>query len=314
MKKNKSHSHQFIINENNLQDLDLLIKKLKSSFSLQKEFLKSLGKSLSNFFEKEKVDKNIQLNDIPLLNRFLTILPNIITELGFSFCYLFYKDLFIQKLIDLFFDHNEKERIVQIYEAWIAQFNFIDCDVNNYLISIGVIENNENEDNKKLIKTELNPEQTLFKNIFSLIKEIEECKEKKKYSDDNDFEKQYNNILKDLKNISFDKKNYPAQIDFYQETVKSIKDNLDEITEIIMKNKNIKKPKINNDIHTNKEIEEEKDIPLEKRTSFFLNEKIQVKSDQVNEFKDYTFPLATRNYEEIRIILASVLSIIVLRL
>ena len=50
MKKNKSHSHQFIINENNLQDLDLLIKKLKSSLNLQKEFLKALGKSLSNFF------------------------------------------------------------------------------------------------------------------------------------------------------------------------------------------------------------------------------------------------------------------------
>jgi hypothetical protein len=324
MKKNKSHSHQFIINENNLQDLDLLIKKLKSSLNLQKEFLKALGKSLSNFFEKEKVDTNIKLDDIPLLNRFLAILPDIITQLGIPFSYLFYKNLFIQKLIDLYYERGE-EKIVQIFEAWTTQIYFIDCEVKNNLISIGIIKNNENkenEENKEIIKKELNQEQTLFKNIYSLLTEIDKCEDRKEYSDDNDFEKQYNNILKDLKNISFDKKNYPAQIDYYQELAKSIKDKLNEIPEI-MKNKKIKKPKINDDIHTNKEneektnipcihtnkeIEEQKNIPLEKRTSFFLKEKIQEKSDQVNEFKDYQFPLTTKNYEEIRIILCSFLN------
>jgi hypothetical protein len=338
MKKNKSHSHQFIINENNLQDLDLLIKKLKSSLNLQKEFLKALGKSLSNFFEKEKVDKNIKLDDIPLLNRFLTILPDIITQLGIPFSYLFYKNLFIQKLIDLYYERGE-EKIVQIFEAWTTQIYFIDCEVKNNLISIGIIKNNENkenEENKEIIKKELNQEQTLFKNIYSLLTEIDKCEDRKEYSDDNDFEKQYNNILKDLKNISFDKKNYPAQIDYYQEMAKSIKDKLNEIPEI-MKNKKIKKPKINEDINTNKEneektnipyintnkeneekknipyipnkeIEEKKNIPLEKRTSFFLKEKIQEKRDQVNEFKDYQFPLTTKNYEEIRIILCSFLN------
>jgi hypothetical protein len=171
MKKNKSHSHQFIINENNLQDLDLLIKKLKSSLNLQKEFLKALGKSLSNFFEKEKVDKNIKLDDIPLLNRFLTILPDIITQLGIPFSYHFYKNLFIQKLIDLYYERGE-EKIVQIFEAWTTQIYFIDCEVKNNLISIGIIKNNENkenEENKEIIKKELNQEQTLFKNIYSLL-------------------------------------------------------------------------------------------------------------------------------------------------
>ncbi len=66
----------------------------------------------------------------------------------------------------------------------------------------------------------------------------------------------------------------------------------------------------NNDINinVNKEKEDITNIPLDKRTSFILNEKIKEKVNQEIEFKNCSFPLSTNDSGEIKKILCSFLN------
>ena len=318
MKKSKVDNKQFNINENNSEDL---VKKLKSSFNTQKEFLQFFEKNLSEFFEKLKKNNNIKLDDVPLFNTILKVLPDIIIQLGLSFSYIFYIRLCVEKLLDLYYDFTE-EKFVKIFEAWSNQIDFIEFDdkltgLINSLIAFNIIKKKD-QTNK-----ELNSEQNLFLDIIKITNKINECKNNKIYNDDDSLETQYNNILKEMKILSFDKNNYPAQIEYYQENLNSIKEDLDEI--IKNKNKTIKKPKINNDINinvnikkpknnndiiinVNKEKEDITNIPLDKRTSFILNEKIKEKVNQEIEFKNCSFPLSTNDSGEIKKILCSFLN------
>ena len=61
----------------------------------------------------------------------------------------------------------------------------------------------------------MNSEQNLFLDIIKITNKINECKNNKIYNDDDSLETQYNNILKEMKILSFDKNNYPAQIEYY---------------------------------------------------------------------------------------------------
>ena len=209
---NKKQIQQLITNENISKNSDTLIKKLKSSLNLQKQFIKELV----NIFMPNKIQ-----NDINLINKIIELLPEIIEKLGIPFSHLFLKqNNIISMLVNLYYDDND-EKIPIILEKCIDTLSFSEIrdDVNNlkqHLTECGIIEKKEqNEKSNSIIK---NSEQYIYESSLQLLNDLEKYQNEDKDKDNNinysKLEKKYYNIIKDIKSLPSKMEINQAQIEF----------------------------------------------------------------------------------------------------
>ena len=317
MQKNKPIYQSFELDEKNLKNLDLLIRKLKLSLESQKIFLKEIDNKLSIYCNNDKEDNLQNTNEVSLIEQLIIVLPYIIIQLGIPFTYLFLnEDDTTDNLINLFYKKND-EKISHIFEACLEVFNFsLYYDYINrlkhFLIEKGIIENKEEN-----INSSINAEQYLFEMIISWLNDWSELKNiGKDIENISKLINEYNNILNEIKNLSTKMRVTQAQNEFYHELIKPFGDYLENIKMNSLKEENyIDSEEYNEEQDQeeeeddfNKQIESILNIPLYNRKYFFLNEKIREKPNQVNEFKNYTLPLNQESTEELKMQFCSFLN------
>ena len=315
MFQNKDNSKkELIITLDLLRNQESLIKKLESSLYLQKLFLKDIDNKLSSFLKNKGNNKN----ETSLIEELLSILPEIISQLGIPFVYHFLnQENILEKFLNLYYDQYD-EKVEDIFKTCLNIVSFsLYCDyfnkIKHSLIEIGIIQNKEEYTNKN---ADMNPEQIIFERISSMLNELNQLKDigidKENISK---FEIDYNDVIKEIKNLHNKMNITPAMIEFYQELIKPFGDYLKSMSKTIKnkkKEENTNKENINNNndenIIKNNEIDEIKGITLDKRTFFYKDEKIKENRNQVIEFKNYSFPLNEENSDEIKRHLCSFLN------
>ena len=315
MFQNKDNSKkELIITLDLLKNQESLIKKLESSLYLQKLFLKDIDNKLSSFLKNKGNNKN----ETSLIEELLSILPEIISQLGIPFVYHFLnQENILEKFLNLYYDQYD-EKVEDIFKTCLNIVSFsLYCDyfnkIKHSLIEIGIIQNKEEYTNKN---ADMNPEQIIFERISSMLNELNQLKDigidKENISK---FEIDYNDVIKEIKNLHNKTNITPAMIEFYQELIKPFGDYLKSMSKTIKnkkKEENTNKENINNNndenIIKNNEIDEIKGITLDKRTFFYKDEKIKENRNQVIEFKNYSFPLNEENSDEIKRHLCSFLN------
>ena len=315
MFQNKDNSKkELIITLDLLKNQESLIKKLESSLYLQKLFLKDIDNKLSSFLKNKGNNKN----ETSLIEELLSILPEIISQLGIPFVYHFLnQENILEKFLNLYYDQYD-EKVEDIFKTCLNIVSFsLYCDyfnkIKHSLIEIGIIQNKEEYTNKN---ADMNPEQIIFERISSMLNELNQLKDigidKENISK---FEIDYNDVIKEIKNLHNKMNITPAMIEFYQELIKPFGDYLKSMSKTIKnkkKEENTNKENINNNndenIIKNNEIDEIKGITLDKRTFFYKDEKIKENRNQVIEFKNYSFPLNEENSDEIKRHLCSFLN------
>ena len=295
-----------------LKNFDVLIRKLKMSLNTQKQFLIELNNKLSSFLKNNKNNE-----ESLLIEELITKLPEIISILGIPFAYHFLnQDNVLIKFLSLYYQQYE-EKVSKIFKACLNIFSFsLYYDYINSLkfelIEIGIIQKIEEYSNKNC---NMNPEQVIFENISSMLNKLKQLKDIGIDKDNiSKFENDYNDIIKEINNLHTKMKISLAQIEFYEELIKPFGDYLKSMH----KNKNnIKEEEKNTELKLstndeNKNIIKEKDpildIPLEKRTFFYKDEKIKESRNQMIEFKQFSFPLNQDNRDEIKRHLCSFLN------
>ena len=295
----------FISQDNQIKNHNLLIQKLKESLKLQKQFIKEIQQKLQVLANNE-VENKININ--PDLKDFMDEIPFIIKDLGIPFAHNFIHDSDIYfNLLGLYFEKKEKndeksvKKIEMIFDACMDVFQLIVSNdelnkIREYLLDLQII-----KEKNKIIDSQTNTEK-LYEDCNILLSDlktlIEIGKDKEKIEE---LEKKYKNLAKDIK--IFSKKSNPAEIEFFNELIQEADD--------YFKNINLSKPndkvnKINEDkknedkIYTDEIVEKITYKPLDQRTSFYLDEKIKEKRNEVIEFKNYHFPLTFGNKEEIK--------------
>ena len=295
-----------------LKNFDILIRKLKMSLNNQKQFLIELNNKLSSFLKNNKNNE-----ESLLIEELITKLPEIISILGIPFAYHFLnQDNVLIKFLSLYYQQYE-EKVSKIFKTCLNIFSFsLYYDYINSLkfelIEIGIIQKIEEYSNKNC---NMNPEQVTFENISSMLNKLKQLKDIGIDKDNiSKFENDYNDIIKEINNLHTKMKISLAQIEFYEELIKPFGDYLKSMH----KNKNnIKEEEKNTELKLstndeNKNIIKEKDpildIPLEKRTFFYKDEKINESRNQMIEFKQFSFPLNQDNRDEIKRHLCSFLN------
>lgn len=295
-----------------LKNFDILIRKLKMSLNNQKQFLIELNNKLSSFLKNNKNNE-----ESLLIEELITKLPEIISILGIPFAYHFLnQDNVLIKFLSLYYQQYE-EKVSKIFKTCLNIFSFsLYYDYINSLkfelIEIGIIQKIEEYSNKNC---NMNPEQVIFENISSMLNKLKQLKDIGIDKDNiSKFENDYNDIIKEINNLHTKMKISLAQIEFYDELIKPFGDYLKSMH----KNKNnIKEEEKNTELKLstndeNKNIIKEKDpildIPLEKRTFFYKDEKINESRNQMIEFKQFSFPLNQDNRDEIKRHLCSFLN------
>ena len=295
-----------------LKNFDVLIRKLKMSLNTQKQFLIELNNKLSSFLKNNKNNE-----ESLLIEELITKLPEIISILGIPFAYHFLnQDNVLIKFLSLYYQQYE-EKVSKIFKTCLNIFSFsLYYDYINSLkfelIEIGIIQKIEEYSNKNC---NMNPEQVIFENISSMLNKLKQLKDIGIDKDNiSKFENDYNDIIKEINNLHTKMKISLAQIEFYEELIKPFGDYLKSMH----KNKNnIKEEEKNTELKLstndeNKNIIKEKDpildIPLEKRTFFYKDEKINESRNQMIEFKQFSFPLNQDNRDEIKRHLCSFLN------
>ena len=295
----------FISQDNQIKNHNLLIQKLKESLKLQKQFIKEIQQKLQILANNE-VENKININ--PDLKDFMDEIPFIIKDLGIPFAHNFIHDSDIYfNLLGLYFDKKEKndeksvKKIEMIFDACMDVFQLIVSNdelnkIREYLLDLQIIkEKNKIRDNQTNTEKIYEDCNILLNDLKTLI-EIGNDKEKIE-----ELEKKYKNLAKDIK--IFSKKSNTAEIEFFNELIQEADD--------YFKNINLSKPndkvnKINEDkknedkIYKDEIVEKITYKPLDQRTSFYLDEKIKEKRNEVIEFKNYHFPLTFGNKEEIK--------------
>ena len=320
MLQNKDNSKkEFNITLDLLKNQELLVTKLESSLNLQKLFLKDIDNKLSSFFK----NKGKNTKETSLIEELISILPEIISQLGIPFVYHFLKEeTILEKFLNLYYDKYD-EKVADIFKTCLNIVSFsLYYDyfnkIKHSLIEIGIIQNNEEYTNKN---SDMNTEQIIFERIASMLNELNQLKDigidKENISK---FEIDYNDIIKEIKILHNKMIITPALIEFYQELIKPFGDYLKSMKQKIKNNKKeeYNKENINNnnnnnknnyeDIIKNNEIDEIKGISLDKRTFFYKDEKIKENINQVIQFKNYSFPLNEDNSDEIKKHLCSFLN------
>ena len=295
-----------------LKNFDVLIRKLKMSLNTQKQFLIELNNKLSSFLKNNKNNE-----ESLLIEELITKLPEIISILGIPFAYHFLnQDNVLIKFLSLYYQQYE-EKVSKIFKTCLNIFSFsLYYDYINSLkfelIEIGIIQKIEEYSNKNC---NMNPEQVIFENISSMLNKLKQLKDIGIDKDNiSKFENDYNDIIKEINNLHTKMKISLAQIEFYDELIKPFGDYLKSMH----KNKNnIKEEEKNTELKLstndeNKNIIKEKDpildIPIEKRTFFYKDEKIKESRNQMIEFKQFSFPLNQDNRDEIKRHLCSFLN------
>ena len=306
MKKNQNiKPSSFISQDNQIKNHNLLIQKLKESLKLQKQFIKEIEQKLQVLANNE-VENKININQD--LKDFMDEIPFIIKDLGIPFAHNFIHESDIYfNLLGLYFDKKEKKdekfvkKIEMIFEACMDVFQLIVSNdelnkIREYLLDLQII-----KEKNKIIDSQTNTEK-LYEDCNILLSDlktlIEIGKDKEKIEE---LEKKYKNLAKDMK--IFSKKSNPAEIEFFNELIQEADD--------YFKNINLSKPndkvnKLNEDkknedkIYKDEIVEKITYKPLDQRTSFYLDEKIKEKRNEVIEFKNYHFPLTFGNKEEIK--------------
>ena len=311
--KKQINSQTIIITLDLLKNVETLIKRLESSLNLQKQFLSEIDNKLTSFLNNKSKNKN----DILLIDQLLKILPKIINQLGIPFVYYFFKqEKLLEKFVNLYYDKYEKE-IGDIYETClnISSFSLYYDYFNklkHYLIDIGIIQNKEQYANKNI---PMNPEEMLFENISSILNELTQLKnigiDKENI---HKLENDYKDILKEIKNLPTKMVITRAQIEFYQELIKPFGDYLKSMNKNINKDIIVREDEkfidtqLNKNNNLNKEVMSVVNIPLDKRTFFYQNEKIKETRNKFIEFKNYRIPLSQEKGEEIKKELCSFLN------
>ena len=295
-----------------LKNFDILIRKLKMSLNNQKQFLIELNNKLSSFLKNNKNNE-----ESLLIEELITKLPEIISILGIPFAYHFLnQDNVLIKFLSLYYQQYE-EKVSKIFKTCLNIFSFsLYYDYINSLkfelIEIGIIQKIEEYSNKNC---NMNPEQVIFENISSMLNKLKQLKDIGIDKDNiSKFENDYNDIIKEINNLHTKMKISLAQIEFYEELIKPFGDYLKSMH----KNKNnIKEEEKNTELKLstndeNKNIIKENDpildIPIEKRTFFYKDEKIKESRNQMIEFKQFSFPLNQDNRDEIKRHLCSFLN------
>ena len=143
---NKKQKQQLITIENISKNKDTLIKRLKSSLYLQKQFIKELV----NIFMPNNIQQN---NNESLVNKLIGLLPEIFEKLGIPFSHLFLKqENTITMLINFYYDDKD-ENIPIILEKCFDTLSFSEIrnDIYNLkqrLIECGILEKKEQNDGR----------------------------------------------------------------------------------------------------------------------------------------------------------------------
>ena len=296
MRSNQDMNKTSFIQGNSIKDFDSVIPKLRSSLKLQKEFLKEIEQNLQKL-----IDEEIQNNTNSTLSNFLDSLPYIIEKLGISFVHIFLHNSNIYyNLIGLYFDKKDKndinqiKKIILIFQTCIDIFKLIASNdelnqLREYLLEMQIIEN-KNE----IINSEPRDEEKIYENIYALLNELKGLIEIGKDQDKlEELNNKYLNLKKDIRILSF--KNDDGNI---QATIEFFNDLLIEIDDYFKKINSLKSDIV--EILENKKLEEMINIPLDKRTFFYLDEKIKERKNELIEFRNYSLPLTNKeNGEEI---------------
>ena len=295
-----------------LKNFDVLIRKLKMSLNTQKQFLIELNNKLSSFLKNNKNNE-----ESLLIEELITKLPEIISILGIPFAYHFLnQDNVLIKFLSLYYQQYE-EKVSKIFKTCLNIFSFsLYYDYINSLkfelIEIGIIQKIEEYSNKNC---NMNPEQVTFENISSMLNKLKQLKDIGIDKDNiSKFENDYNDIIKEINNLHTKMKISLAQIEFYEELIKPFGDYLKSMhknkNNIKEEEKNIELKLSTNDENKNiiKENDPILDIPIEKRTFFYKDEKIKESRNQMIEFKQFSFPLNQDNRDEIKRHLCSFLN------
>ena len=301
---NNNNSEKRIITIDKLKNLNELIKQLKLSLNCQKQFLMELNNILSSFFKNK--DNN---EEASLIDELITLLPEIISQLGIPFVYNFLnQDNVLIKFLNLYYQEYE-EKVSKIFKICLAVFGFslyydYINSLKHELIEIGIIQNIDEYSNKNSV---MNPEQIIFENIYSMLNKLAQLKDiGMDINNISKFESDYKDILKEIDNLHNKMKISVAQIEFYQELINPLDNYLKSKNKkkynIKEEEKNIEFKRDNNEKNNNiiEKIEPIIEAPLEKRTFFYKDEIINEKRNQVIEFKKYSFPLNQDNRNEIK--------------
>ena len=291
MRNNQNMNSTLFIQGNEFKNIPSLIPKLKSSLKLQKELIKEIEQHLQTLIYNE-VQNN--MNSSP--NNFIDTIPFIIKELGISFAHIFlHNGNIYYNLIGLYFDKNEKndinqvKKITLIFQTCLDIFKLISSndELNNireYLYEMQIIENKNEINNNKA-----NDEEKIYENYYIILNGlktlIEIGKDNEKIEELN---MKYNNLKKDIRILSIKyENNNKALIEFFNELLIDI----DEYFKKINLLNTVEIPE-------NKKIEEIVNIPLDKRTFFYLDEKIRERKNELIEFRNYSLPLTNKEEGE----------------
>ena len=282
------------IQGNEFKNISLLIPKLKSSLKLQKELIKEIEQHLQTLIYNE-----VQNNMNSSSNNFIDTIPFIIKELGISFAHIFlHNGNIYYNLIGLYFDKNEKndinqvKKITLIFQTCLDIFKLISSndELNNireYLYEMQIIENKNEINNNKV-----NEEEKIYENYYIILNGLKALMEIGKDNEKiEELNMKYNNLKKDIRILSIKyENNNKALIEFFNELLIDI----DEYFKKINLLNTVEIPE-------NKKIEEIANIPLDKRTFFYLDEKIKERKNELIEFRNYSLPLTNKeNGEEIK--------------
>ena len=274
---------------NYLKDISPYIPILKSSLKYQKDLMKDIERKIEILINDEILNKNNP--NIKFINDYLELFITIMKQFGIPVAhnFLFHSNI-LQNLCGLYFDKNEKygNKIKKIFVACLEVFDNIFSnnklnEIREYLNSTQIIQIQE-----ETRGNEPKDDEIIYENIYDLLnglKDILDIKDREKLSE---LEDKYKSLKQDLKifQIKNREQPYQAELEFFNELILDIDKKFKEISSSKINEKNIE---INlNNIHKIEEI----DIPLHKRTSFYLNEKIKEQRNEVIEFKSYSLPLA----------------------
>ena len=292
MKNNQDINKTSFFQGNQFANISLLIPKLKSSFKLQKELIKEIEQHLQTLIYNE-----VQNNMNSSSNNFIDTIPYIIKELGISFAHIFlYNANIYYNLIGLYFDKKEKndinqvKKIVLIFQTCLDTFKLIASneELNNikeHLYEMQIIEK-QNE----IYNNEAKDEEKIYENYYAILNGLKTLIQIGKDTDKLDeLSVKYINLKKDIRILGIKYENYnKALFEFFNEL-------LVEIDECFKKINLLKPVEI---ISENKKLEEIKNIPLDKRTFFYLNEKIKERKNELIEFRNYSLPLTNKEEGE----------------
>ena len=300
MNNNKNTHKMSFISGYEIKNIPALIQALKSSLKNQKDFIEEIEQKFKNIISDIKNNKN--LNQLLIYN-FFEAFAFIIKELGIPFAHnLLQTDIF-NDLIQLYFEESEGnskliEKIPNILDDWMNVFKFIVSNdhlnkIRQYLIEIQII-----KDKNEIYDNTPKDEEQIYENFYALLNGLKTLKEIGKDKEKlEELDKKYEALKKEIKifNIKTSNENQASK-DFFDSLIQELNENFNELnTEKVNDNKMI-------DINEIPEYKKEgiDDIPLDKRTFFYFDEKIKERKNEVIEFKSYSYPLTKGDGDEIK--------------